>query len=94
MSTEEPTKQEIMYMIAYITQTIPDVPQQDRKEILRIIRNSGVSDDKIQTKGGGTQIKFRDMNPRTIMNIHTYLTKKITNKMDMLMSLTEETNSS
>lgn len=91
MSTPEtPTKQEIIDMIMYITQTIPDVSQQDYKEILRIIQKSGISDHKIQTKGGGTQVKFKDMPHAAIVNIHMFLKKKITSKMDKLALLTEE----
>ncbi len=90
MSNGEPTKQEIIDMIMYITQTVPDVSHQDHKEILRIIQKSGIDDSKVQKKGGGTQVKFKDMQYETIVNIHTFLTKKIVSKMDKLASLTEE----
>lgn len=90
MSATEPTKQEITNMINYIKETIRDVSHQDLKVILRIIMNSGISDDTIQTKGGGTQIKFKDMHYKTIVSIHAFLVEKITGKMDKLKSLTVE----
>ena len=84
------SKQEIIDMIVYITQTIPDVSNHDGKEILRIIQKSGISDDKIQTKGGGTQVKFKDMTTDTIVNIYNLLKKKIISKIEKLSMLTEE----
>ncbi len=90
MSSEMPTKQAVIDMTIYITRTIPDVTQQDYKEIIRILLKSGISDHKIQTKGGGTQVKYKDIPPMTIVAIHDYLKKKMASKMDMLATLTEE----
>ena len=88
--TDTPSKQELIDMIIYIKQTIPDVSLTHRKEILRIIQSSGISDHKIQTKGGGTQVKFKDLNATTITLINNFLKERISNKMDKLATLVNE----
>ena len=85
-----PSKQELIDMIIYIKQTIPDVSLQHRKEILRIIQTSGINDDKIQTKGGGTQVKFKDLNADTIHIINNFLKDRMSNKLDKLATLVNE----
>jgi hypothetical protein len=91
MTTEVPlSKQELIEMIIYIKQTVADVSLQSRKEILRIIQNSGIHDDKIQTKGGGTQIKFKDLPANTIVIINNFLKERISSKMDKLNTLVQE----
>lgn len=84
------SKQERIDMIIFIKQTIPDVSLQNRKEILRIIQSSGINDDKIQTKGGGTQVKFKDLTYSTISVINNFLKERISTKMDKLATLVNE----
>jgi hypothetical protein len=85
-----PTKQELVDMIMFIKQTVADVSLQNRKEILRIILNSGINDDKIQTKGGGTQVKFKDLNASTILVINNFLKERLSTKLDKLATLVHE----
>lgn len=91
MSTiSEYTKQEIIDMIIYIKQKTPDIALADRKEVLRIIMKSGIDDHKIQSKGNGTQIKFKDLPNNTIIQVHNFIKMKILDKMQKLEQLTEE----
>ncbi len=89
--TTEVSKQDLIDMIMYIKQTVADVSLQHRKEILKIIQSSGINDEKIQTKGGGTQVKFRDLPAATIVTIAKFLKERITTKMDKLATLVNET---
>ena len=84
------TKQEIIDMIICIKQKTPDIALSDRKEILRIIMRSGIDDHKIQSKGNGTQIKFKDLPNSTIIQIYNFITMKIQDKIHKLDQLTEE----
>lgn len=88
--TKEPNKQEIIEMIKYINQKTPDVSLTDRNEILRIIMSSGVDDHKIQSKGGGTQIKYKDIPNNVIVLIYNFIKMKIDSKLEQLSHLTEE----
>lgn len=91
MSTiPEYTKQEIVDMIIYIKQKTPDISLVDRKEVLRIIMKSGIDDHKIQSKGNGTQIKFKDLPNNTIIQVYNFIKMKILDKMQKLEQLTEE----
>lgn len=84
------SKQEIIDMIIYIKQKTPDLALIDRKEILRIIMKSGIDDDKIQSKGNGTQIKFKEMSNSIIIQIYSFIKTKISDKLQKLDQLTEE----
>ncbi len=87
---KEFSKQEIINMILYITQKTPDISISDRKEILRIIMKSGIEDHKIQSKGSGTQVKFKDLPNQTIIQIYNFVKFKISEKLKRLEQLTEE----
>lgn len=89
-NTSEYTKQEIIDMIIYIKQKTPDTALVDRKEVLRIIMKSGIDDYKIQSKGNGTQIKFKDLPNNTIIQVYNFIKMKILDKMQKLEQLTEE----
>ncbi len=89
-NTSEYTKQEIIDMIIYIKQKTPDTALADRKEVLRIIMKSGIDDYKIQSKGNGTQIKFKDLPNNTIIQVYNFIKMKILDKMQKLEQLTEE----
>jgi len=89
-TTPEYTKQEIIDMIIYIKQKTPDIALADRKEVLRIIMKSGIDDHKIQSKGNGTQIKFKDLPNNTIIQVYNFIKMKILDKMQKLEQLTEE----
>ncbi len=89
MSNNSPTNEEVINMIIYIKQKIDDVSIDDRKNILRIIKAS-VDDNKIHSKGNGTQIKFKDLPIEVVQQIYTYIHEKLIMKMDNLKNFTEE----
>lgn len=90
MTRVEPSKEEIIGMIVYISQKIDDISTTDKSEILRMIIHSGVSDHKIHSKGNGTQIKYKDMSYGLIASIHSFIHSKIDTKIKTLKSFTEE----
>ena len=81
-------KEEILNIILYIKQKIGDMSQMERKDILQMIMNSGVDDAKIQSKGSGTQIKFKDIPKESLINIHNYMQGKIKEKIEKLNNYT------
>jgi hypothetical protein len=71
-------------MIAYIKRHVDDLLVSERQDILQIVMNSPIEDKKIQTKGNGTQIRFKDLDQSTILTIYTYIQTKLQVKMSML----------
>jgi len=64
-------------MINYIKHHCSDLSLDEKQSILQMIINSNIPDKKIQTKGGGTQIKFSDI-PNNIINmIYNYIETRI-----------------
>jgi hypothetical protein len=90
--SREPAKSEmdIIDMIKFITQRVNDLSETERKEIYRIIYNSDIDSNKIQEKGGGIQIKFRDIPQTAIVSVYQYMKKRISEKEDRLKNCTEE----
>ena len=86
----EYTKNDIISMITYINQKIGDLNINERRDILQMIINSGIDDDKIQSKGRGSQIKFVDIPFDVIISIYEYMQNKINEKMENLKNFTEE----
>jgi hypothetical protein len=70
--------------ISYINDNINELKLSFRKEILQIIRNSNIDDDKIVEKGSGTQIKFSDIDPVLLKIIYNYIYKKIELSSDII----------
>ena len=83
-------KNNLIAMILQIKQQSGELNINERKDILQMIVNSGIEDSKIQTKGRGTQIKFADIPPETIISMHKYIQTKIDEKMENLRNFTEE----
>jgi hypothetical protein len=77
-------------MIMYIKQSIGDLSPEELKNILQIIMNSGIDENKIQEKGNGTQIKYKDIPKETIRAISTYIKNKLDDKMQKLKNFTQE----
>lgn len=77
-------------MIMYIKQSIGDLSPDELKNILQIIMNSGIDENKIQEKGNGTQIKYKDIPKETIVAISTYIKNKLDDKMQKLKNFTQE----
>lgn len=76
--------------ISYITQKVPELTDNDNKEIYRILVNSGLSDNKIHEKGNGLQIKFKDITEEAIDDIYSFISKKIKTKTDELNLMMNE----
>jgi hypothetical protein len=96
MSTDIDKKSAVSIVDAarYVTYRIGDLSLEERRAIFQIITNSSIETNKIQEKGGGVQIKFKDIPPAIILDIHNYMKRKIDEKLERLNSLTEENNDS
>ena len=77
-------------MIAYISQKVGDLTIDDRHKILKIIIKSGIDDAKIQSKGSGTQVKYKDLSYDTIILIHNYIKEILARKLEQLKVITTE----
>jgi len=83
-------KSEIINMIMYIKHNVIDLSTNERKDILQMIINSGIEDNKIQSKGNGTQIKFKDLQSDVIVLVYNYIQTKMKEKLENLKNFTEE----
>ena len=88
--TTDISEKEIINMIAYISQHVSDLSQDDRHKILKIIIKSGIDDSKIHSKGNGTQIKYKDLSYDAITSVHKFITDTIKIKMEQLKMATVE----
>lgn len=79
-------------IIKYIKYNVGELSNQERMDILQMIVNSSIDDNKIQTKGDGTQIKFRDMPKDLIYRIHTYIQNKLSSKLNELQYFPDYVN--
>jgi hypothetical protein len=59
----------------FISDTINELPNHSRIEILQMIIND-IDDEKIVEKGNGTQIKFADISHDVLMKIYNNILKK------------------
>ena len=71
-------------MIEYIKQYVGDLSIDERRDVIQMIVNSSIPDKKIQTKGNGTQIKFRDIPDTVVSMIYNYIDTRVSNKKDEL----------
>lgn len=71
-------------IVKYIKFNVDYLSMNERQDILQMIINSSIEDSKIQTKGNGTQIKFRDIPQSVLSMIYSYIQTKLTSKMDEL----------
>jgi hypothetical protein len=90
MTSIEVTENEIINMIKYISLKIGDLSVEDRHKILKIIIKSGIDDSKIQSKGSGTQVKYKDLSYETIILIHKFTKEAIASKLEQLKLITVE----
>jgi len=84
MSNNQPEKVTATEMIKYIDRNVNDLMVEERKEILGMIMSSSIESNKIQTKGDGTQIKYRDIPPNVITSIYHFIKNKLAAKMAAL----------
>jgi uncharacterized protein with WD repeat len=83
-------KNELINMITYIKHKVGDLNVNERKDILQMLINAGIEDNKIQSKGRGTQIKFMDIPTDMIVSIYNFIQVKINEKIENLKNFTEE----
>lgn len=77
-------------IIEYIKNNIDSLSVNERQDILQMIVNSSIEDSRIQTKGDGTQIKFKDLPVILINNIYNYIQVKMNNKLTTLNNFSSE----
>lgn len=75
-------------MTKYINHYTSDLSVSERHDILQMVVSS-VPNNKIHTKGDGTQIKFSDIPHATIIMIYSYIKRKILNKKEQLQYISE-----
>lgn len=78
---------QIIEMIIYVKQKIDELSLNERRDILQILINNGL-EDKIIEKGGGSQIKFKEIPRSIIVDIHKYAKTKIEEKLAKLINIT------
>jgi hypothetical protein len=83
-------KDDLINMVMFIKQKVGELSINERRDILQMIVNSGIDDNKIQTKGGGTQIKLKHIQHETVISIYNYISLKIKDKIEKLKNFTEE----
>jgi hypothetical protein len=84
------SKDETITKILFIKRNINELITEELRDILQIILNANIDDKKIQEKGGGTQIKFKDIPVHVINEIYDYIFKKIKEKVDKLAEYTHD----
>lgn len=78
-------------MQTYIKNNNGDLSIMERKELLQMIINSSTNYDKIETKGNGTQIKFKDIKPEsTIILLYNYIVSRIHSKINAIQSFPDK----
>lgn len=87
--SEELTKDTVIDMATFISAKITELTLDNRKEIYRIIIADNVDDEKVHSKGGGIQIKYKDLPWETIAKIHKYIKTKIEEKTALLQNLND-----
>lgn len=83
-------KYDLVNMVMFIKQKVGELTINERRDILQMIVNSGIDDSKIQTKGGGTQIKLKHIQHETVISIYNYINTKMKDKIEKLKNFTEE----
>jgi hypothetical protein len=78
------SKISITDMIKYIERNVNELSISEKQDILHIIMNSSIENRKVQTKGDGTQIKFKDIPKYTIVSIYHYIKDKLAIKLAAL----------
>ncbi len=74
----------------YIKKNIDYLNVNETREVLQLLMSSDINDEKIQTKGGGTQIKFSDMPKHILVSISNFIESKLKDKQQELKSIHEE----
>ena len=81
---------DVIDMIIFIKQRVNDLTDFERKEIYQIIDNGNIDESKVQEKGDGILIKFKDIPRHSILEVYNYMTKKLHEKQEQLDNCTVE----
>lgn len=71
-------------MVEFIKHNRNDLSREERSDVLRMLMNSSIPNSKIQDKGGGVQVQFRDIPATVILMVYTYMHTRVTTKKDEL----------
>lgn len=72
------------YMVMYIKNNSNDLSRDERSDVLRMLMNSSIPNSKIQDKGGGVQVQFRDIPESVVLMVYNYIHTRVTSKKDEL----------
>lgn len=75
-SKRKPVNTEKSRMIRYININSETLSIDDRRDILNMIINT-TPDNKIHTKGDGTQVHYKDLSDECIASIYNFITKRV-----------------
>lgn len=87
-SVKEPV--DVIDMIIFIKQRVNDLTDNERKEIYQIIDSSNIDEGKIQEKGDGILIKFKDIPRTAILDVYNFMIRKLNEKKEQLDNCTVE----
>jgi hypothetical protein len=76
-------------MVTYIKRHVGDLTIEERQDILQILSNSNTEESKLQTKGGGTQIRYSDIPLDITNNIYDYINLHVSAKQNKLQHFPE-----
>jgi hypothetical protein len=79
-------------IVRFINYNIVSMSKADKEEILQMIFMSDIDESKIQDKGGGAQIKFKDIPVSVIFDIHKKIEQKLEKKKNDLKNIPIETS--
>lgn len=78
------TESDMIEKCSYIKEKMDEMNNTECRHILQMVINSGISVNKIQTKGTGSQIRFNDLPHSCIDAIAKYIEKSIACKINEL----------
>lgn len=85
------TDERLNEVVRFINYNIVSMSKSDKEEILQMIFMSDIDESKIQDKGGGAQVKFKDIPVNVILDIHKKMEQKLEKKKNDLKNIPIET---
>lgn len=83
-------KEDTLSQIMYIKQNVSELNFKECVGVLQILLHSDIDDQKISEKGGGTQIKYKDIPQGVVESIYNFIKQKIEEKTANLTTHTKE----
>ena len=77
-------------MITYIKHYSNEMSVEERLDILQMIVSSPIPDNKIQTKGNGSSVRFSDIPKSCLVMIFNYIKRKIEEKKEKLRHFSDD----